>query len=97
MQAFKNLPLKYKFWAVNGVAFAATLMLVLVAIWVEQRSIEQTRQELAGVLAGEQPSDGKVHGLSWITAPPHRQSQGAGWRPPDSALPKIATLAPGQP
>ncbi|HBT57504.1 MAG TPA: hypothetical protein DEA92_10300, partial [Pseudomonas sp.] len=79
MQAFKNLPLKYKFWAVNGVAFAATLMLVLVAIWVEQRSIEQTRQELAGVLAGEQPSDGKVHGLSWITAPTAAQTEPGRW------------------
>ena len=79
MQAFKNLPLKYKFWAVNGVAFAATLMLVLVAIWVEQRSIEQTRQELAGVLASEQPSDGKVHGLSWITAPTAAQTQPGRW------------------
>ncbi|WP_295474969.1 methyl-accepting chemotaxis protein [uncultured Pseudomonas sp.] len=38
-----NLSLKYKFWAVNTVAFFTTLMLVLYALHLEQ----QTRQELA--------------------------------------------------
>lgn len=79
MQAFKNLPLKYKFWAVNGVAFAATLILVLFAIWVEQRSIEQTRQELAKVLASEQPADSKIHGLHWISTPNSAGSTPGHW------------------
>lgn len=79
MQSFKNLPLKFKFWALNGVAFAATLMLVLVAIWVEQHSIEQTRQELAQVLASEQPANGKVHGLNWITLPNGAQPAPGRW------------------
>lgn len=47
MQALQRLPLRYKFWAVNGVAFLSTLVLVLVAMVLEQRSVNQTRQEQA--------------------------------------------------
>ena len=47
MQALQRLPLRYKFWAVNGVAFLSTLVLVLVAMLLEQRSVNQTRQEQA--------------------------------------------------
>lgn len=44
MQALQCLPLRYKFWAVNGVAFLSTLVLVLVAMLLEQRSVNQTRR-----------------------------------------------------
>lgn len=47
MQALQRLPLRYKFWAVNGVAFLSTLVLVLVAMVLEQHSVNQTRQEQA--------------------------------------------------
>ncbi|SDT07161.1 diguanylate cyclase (GGDEF) domain-containing protein [Halopseudomonas xinjiangensis] len=47
MQALQCLPLRYKFWAVNGVAFLSTLVLVLVAMLLEQRSVNQTRQDQA--------------------------------------------------
>ncbi len=47
MEVLKRLPLRYKFWAVNGVAFLSTLVLVLVAMALEQRSVNQARQEQA--------------------------------------------------
>ena len=33
-----NISLKYKFWAVNAVAFVTTLLLVLYAVQLEQQS-----------------------------------------------------------
>lgn len=39
--------LRYKFWAVNGVVFFSVLVLVLVAMLLEQRSVNQSRQEQA--------------------------------------------------
>lgn len=51
----QNLALKYKFWAVNSVAFVTTLLLVLAALWVEQRSLQAQSQELAGALLSANP------------------------------------------
>jgi diguanylate cyclase (GGDEF)-like protein len=47
MEVLKRLPLRYKFWAVNGIAFLSTLLLVLLAMALEQRSVNQARQEQA--------------------------------------------------
>lgn len=47
MQAGRQLPLRYKFWAVNGVAFFSVLVLVVVAMILEQRSVNQSRQQEA--------------------------------------------------
>ncbi|HCN45034.1 MAG TPA: methyl-accepting chemotaxis protein, partial [Pseudomonas sp.] len=33
-----NISLKYKFWAVNAVAFVTTLFLVLYAVFLEQQA-----------------------------------------------------------
>lgn len=46
----QHLALKYKFWAVNSVAFVTTLMLVLTALWVEQGSLQEQREQFAGAL-----------------------------------------------
>ncbi|EPN68108.1 methyl-accepting chemotaxis protein, partial [Pseudomonas syringae pv. actinidiae ICMP 19101] len=37
-----NLSLKYKFWAVNAVAFFTTLLLVLFALQLEQQARAET-------------------------------------------------------
>ncbi|MCO8170417.1 methyl-accepting chemotaxis protein [Pseudomonas sp. 21LCFQ02] len=42
-----NLSLKYKFWAVNTVAFFTTLMLVLYALQLEQQSRQLSAQQAA--------------------------------------------------
>lgn len=47
MPLFRRLPLYFKFWAVNGLAFVSTLILVLVAMAVEQSSVNHSRQEQA--------------------------------------------------
>ena len=44
-----NISLKYKFWAVNAVAFVTTLLLVLYAVQLEQ----QARSDAARVNAQE--------------------------------------------
>ncbi|AQZ95917.1 methyl-accepting chemotaxis protein [Halopseudomonas phragmitis] len=46
MVVLQHIPLKYKFWAVNGVTFFSTLLLVLVALWVEQGSLHAERQRV---------------------------------------------------
>tara|TARA_R110002051_G_scaffold140454_4_gene213298 strand:+ start:44423 stop:45871 length:1449 start_codon:yes stop_codon:yes gene_type:complete len=53
----QNLALKYKFWAVNSVAFITTLLLVLAALWVEQRSLQEQREQFAGVLLTANATD----------------------------------------
>ncbi|WP_442908996.1 methyl-accepting chemotaxis protein [Halopseudomonas sp.] len=70
MHFLQHLPLKYKFWAVNSVAFIATLLLVLVAVWVEQHSIQNQRIELGeAVLAEAQPdSRPSLPGMRWLNA-----------------------------
>lgn len=47
----RDLSLKYKFWALNMVAFATTLMLVLFALQLEQRSHTQSAQAAAQQLS----------------------------------------------
>ncbi|MGN2385404.1 methyl-accepting chemotaxis protein [Pseudomonas syringae] len=42
-----NLSLKYKFWAVNAVAFFTTLLLVLFALQLEQQARAETSREAA--------------------------------------------------
>ncbi len=42
-----NISLKYKFWAVNAVAFVTTLLLVLYAVQLEQQARSQTAQAAA--------------------------------------------------
>ncbi|WP_024643313.1 methyl-accepting chemotaxis protein [Pseudomonas syringae] len=42
-----NLSLKYKFWAVNAVAFITTLLLVLYAVHLEQQARMETSREAA--------------------------------------------------
>ena len=42
-----NLSLKYKFWAVNAVAFVTTLSLVLYAVYLEQQGTEQAARQAA--------------------------------------------------
>jgi methyl-accepting chemotaxis protein len=42
-----NLSLKYKFWAVNAVAFITTLVLVLYAIQLEQQGRQETARDAA--------------------------------------------------
>ena len=39
-----NISLKYKFWAVNAVAFVTTLLLVLYAVQLEQQSRSNAAQ-----------------------------------------------------
>ncbi|SDU35716.1 putative bifunctional diguanylate cyclase/phosphodiesterase [Halopseudomonas salegens] len=59
MALIRYIPLRYKFWAVNGLAFISTLVLVLVAMGLELRSINDTRQEqgreLLRLWSGAQP------------------------------------------
>jgi len=42
-----NLSLKYKFWAVNAVAFVISLMLVLFALQTEQQARSGDAQQAA--------------------------------------------------
>lgn len=63
----KHIPLKYKFWAVNGVMFAGLLLLVLAALAIEQQAINAERKGFAagvvttGLLAETTPAR-----LRWI-------------------------------
>lgn len=47
MEALRRMPLRYKFWAVNGVAFISILLVVVVAMALEQRSVNQSLQDQA--------------------------------------------------
>ncbi|MBA1231652.1 methyl-accepting chemotaxis protein [Pseudomonas viridiflava] len=46
-----NLSLKYKFWAVNAVAFITTLLLVLYAVHLEQQSLAASARNAAQLIA----------------------------------------------
>ena len=46
-----NISLKYKFWAVNAVAFVTTLLLVLYAVQLEQQARSQASQQAASAQA----------------------------------------------
>ena len=55
-----NISLKYKFWAVNAVAFITTLLLVLYAVQLEQQARSQASQASAqaqGRLLSAWPAD----------------------------------------
>lgn len=72
-----NLSLKYKFWAVNAVAFFTTLLLVLFALYTEQQGrIDSLRQalraqaELASQWPQDQPLPGQRGRLAWTPGEP---------------------------
>ncbi|MDX9664577.1 methyl-accepting chemotaxis protein [Pseudomonas sp. P5_152] len=46
-----NISLKYKFWAVNAVAFVTTLLLVLYAVQLEQQARSEAARQAAGAQA----------------------------------------------
>ena len=55
-----NISLKYKFWAVNAVAFITTLLLVLYAVQLEQQARSDASQASARAqarLLGAWPTD----------------------------------------
>ncbi|WP_236216125.1 methyl-accepting chemotaxis protein [Pseudomonas rhodesiae] len=68
-----NISLKYKFWAVNAVAFVTTLLLVLYAVHLEQQA--RTAQSYASAQAQAQllsawPADKALpKGEIWLTFP----------------------------
>lgn len=68
MAFFQHLQLKYKFWAVNSVTFVSTMLLVLVALWVEQDRIHELRQELAREILAQPQTDTQLTGLRWLPA-----------------------------
>src|SRR5690554_6876174 len=68
MDFFQHLQLKYKFWAVNTVTFISTMLLVLVALWVEQDRIHVERQQLARELVTLASTDRAPAGLRWLDA-----------------------------
>ena len=71
-----NISLKYKFWAVNAVAFITTLLLVLYAVQLEQQARSDASQASAqaqGRLLSAWPVDKALpkdeHWLTWICQP----------------------------
>lgn len=68
MDFFQNLQLKYKFWAVNSVTFISTLILVLVALGVEQDRIHTERKRLAAELVIPGGTASAPDGLRWLDA-----------------------------
>ena len=68
-----NISLKYKFWAVNAVAFITTLLLVLYALQIEQRAraadteaFNQAQQQLLAAW----PAGQALPSISRLAAPP---------------------------
>ncbi|WP_185266597.1 methyl-accepting chemotaxis protein [Halopseudomonas xiamenensis] len=68
MEFFQHLQLKYKFWAVNSVTFVSTILLVLVALWVEQDRIHLVRQDLARDMIQLSSTSAAPSGLRWLTS-----------------------------
>lgn len=66
MGFFQHLQLKYKFWAVNSVAFISTILLVLVALWVELDRLHAERQHLARELITLASTERAPDGLRWL-------------------------------
>ncbi|MFL1545182.1 methyl-accepting chemotaxis protein [Pseudomonas sp. O39] len=64
-----NISLKYKFWAVNAVAFITTLLLVLYAVQLEQQARNAASQAQAQArLLGSWPADKALpEGEHWLT------------------------------
>ena len=69
-----NVSLKYKFWAVNAVAFVTTLLLVLYAVFLEQQARTHAAQAQAAVQLdllkrwpANQPLPEQPESLSWPT------------------------------
>jgi methyl-accepting chemotaxis protein len=65
-----NISLKYKFWAVNAVAFITTLLLVLYAVQLEQQArstASQASAQAQGQLLGAWPADKPLpKGEHWL-------------------------------
>ncbi|MBB6291286.1 MULTISPECIES: methyl-accepting chemotaxis protein [unclassified Pseudomonas] len=66
-----NISLKYKFWAVNAVAFITTLLLVLYAVHLEQQSrsyASQASAQAQAQLLGTWPADKALpKSAQWLT------------------------------
>ncbi len=82
MTFLQNIPLKYKFWAVNGVTFVSLLILVLVALGFEQSSANAIRKEVGAALV-QQGTGAAPEGLVWIETAASRPTVGgaAHWTP----------------
>ncbi|MBS6036192.1 methyl-accepting chemotaxis protein [Pseudomonas sp.] len=89
-----NVSLKYKFWAVNAVAFVTTLLLVVYAVHLEQRARAEVAQvqavqqaELLAVWPSQQPIPRQANVISWSAGqtptfagePLERLRDGQGW------------------
>ena len=84
MVFFQHLQLKYKFWAVNSVTFISIMLLVLVALWVEQDRVHIERQQLAKELITLSSTDRAPAGLHWLDATHSpRVTSVATWTPGD--------------
>ena len=96
MDFFQHLQLKYKFWAVNSVTFISTMLLVLVALWVEQDRIHVERQNLARELVTLAGTDRAPAGLRWLepagSAP---RSSMASWIPAEHLTSRSAVALHG--
>jgi len=77
-----NISLKYKFWAVNAVAFITTLLLVLYAVQLEQQARSQASQASAQAqarLLSDWPAGQPLpKGEHWLTFSPGQVLQRAG-------------------
>jgi methyl-accepting chemotaxis protein len=88
MVFLQHIPLKYKFWAVNSVAFASTLVLVLVALVIEQESLQDQRRDMAQVVIQVPHGDTPVPGLKRLE--PTTTMQAA------APAPSVATWIPAE-
>lgn len=69
MAFLQHIPLKYKFWAVNAVSFASTLLLVLAALLVERESLQDQRSAMAAMLM-QAPFESSIAGLRSLPPSP---------------------------
>ena len=94
MAFFQHLQLKYKFWAVNSVTFATTLLLVLMALWVEQDRIHTLRQDMAREILLLSTTDAAPTGLRWLdpASSPGAAAGSAQWIPASQLSATAATL-----
>ena len=87
-----NISLKYKFWAVNAVAFITTLLLVLYAVQLEQQARSQASQASAqaqGRLLSAWPADKALPtGEQWLA-----YAQGQIPQLGDQPLPALSTAS----